>query len=71
MIVSFEYKVLDGEDPVFEQFSDIKMCSYYFAQGRTYLKLYKNNNEIKYDFCIDLSHVKSFLIVKLPELALN
>ena len=62
MKVSFEYKVLDGEDPVFEQYTDIKMCSYYFAHGRTYLKLYENNSKFKYDFCIDLSTVKAFLI---------
>ena len=62
MKVSFEYKVLDGDDPVVEQYTDIKQCSYYFAHGRTYLKLYKNNSEFKYDFCIDMSDVKSFLI---------
>ena len=62
MKVSFEYKVLEGDDPVFEQYTDIKMCSYYFAHGRTYLKLYKNNSEFQYDFCIDMSDVKSFLI---------
>ena len=62
MTVSFEYKVLDGANPVLEQYTDIKMCSYYFAHGRTYLKLYENNSEFKYDFCIDLSGVKSFLI---------
>ena len=62
MTVSFEYKVLDGRYPVVERYTDIKMCSYYFAHGRTYLKLYKNNSEFKYDFCIDLSGVKSFLI---------
>ena len=62
MTVSFEYKVLDGEDPVFEQYTDIKQCSYYFAHGRTYLKLYKNSSEFKYDFCIDMSDVKEFLI---------
>ena len=62
MTVSFEYKVLDGEDPVFEQYTDIKMCSYYPAYGRTYLKLYKENSDFQYDFCIDMSDVKSFLI---------
>ena len=62
MKVSFEYKVLDGRYPVVEQYTDIKMCSYYFAHGRTFLKLYKNNSEFKYDFCIDLSDVKEFLI---------
>ena len=62
MRVSFEYKVLDSEDPVFEQYTDIKQCSYYFAYGRTYLKLYKKNSEFNYDFCIDMSDVKSFLI---------
>ena len=58
MTVSFEYKVLDGEDPVFEQYTDIKMCEYYVAHGRIYLKLYKNTIEI----CIDMSDIKSFLI---------
>ena len=62
MKVSFEYKVLDGRYPVVEQYTDIKMCSYYFAHGRTFLKLYKNNSEFKYDFCIDMSDVKEFLI---------
>ena len=42
----------------FHWFIPIGMCSYYSA-GRTYLKLYKNNSEFKYDFCIA---VKSFLI---------
>ena len=62
MTVSFEFKVLDGDDPVFEQYIDIKQCSYYFAHGRIYLKLYKKNSDLQYDFCIDLSGVKSFLI---------
>ena len=62
MTVSFEFKVLDGDDPVFEQYIDIKQCSYYFAHGRIYLKLYKENSEFQYDFCIDMSDVKSFLI---------
>ena len=62
MTVSFEYKVLEGDDPVFEQYTDIKQCIYYYAHGRTYLKLYKENSEFKYDFCIDMSDVKSFLI---------
>ena len=62
MTVTFEYKVLEGSVPVVEQYTDIKMCNYYFAYGRTYLKLYKNNSEFKYDFCIDLSDVKEFLI---------
>ena len=62
MTVSFEYKTLDGYYPVFEQYTDIKKCSYYYAHSRTYLKLYKNNSEFQYDFCIDMSDVKSFLI---------
>ena len=62
MTVSFEFKVLDSEDPVFEQYTDIKKCNYYFAYGRTYLKLYKKNSEFDYDFCIDMSDVKEFLI---------
>ena len=62
MTVTFEYKVFDGRYPVVERYTDIKMCSYYFAHGRTYLKLTKNNSEFKYDFCIDLSDVKEFLI---------
>ena len=62
MTLFFEYKVLDGDDPVIERYTDIKMCSYYFAHGKTYLKIYKNNSEFKYDFCIDMSGVKSFLI---------
>lgn len=62
MTVSFEYKVLDGEYPVVEQYTDIKMCKYYSAHGRIYLKLFKNNSEFQYDFCIDMSDVKQFLI---------
>ena len=62
MTVSFEYKVFDGRYPVVEHYTDIKMCSYYFAHDRTYLKLYKNNSKFQYDFCIDLSDVKEFLI---------
>lgn len=62
MTVSFEYKVLEDEEPVFEQYTDIKMCEYYFAHGGIYLKLYKNNSRFQYDFCIDMSDVKSFLI---------
>ena len=62
MTVTFEYKVFDGRYPVVERYTDIKMCSYYFAHGRIYLKLYKNNSEFNYDFCIDLSDVKEFLI---------
>ena len=62
MTVTFEYKVFDGDVPVVERYTDIKMCSYYFAYDRNYLKLYKNNSEFKYDFCIDLSDVKEFLI---------
>ena len=62
MTVSFDYKVLDGRYPVHERYTDIKMCNYYFGNGRTCLKLYKNNSDLQYDFCIDLSTVKSFLI---------
>ena len=62
MTVYFEYKVLDGDVPVIDLYTDIKKCDYYFAHGRTYLKLHKNNSEFKYDFCIDLSGVKEFLI---------
>ena len=62
MTVYFEYKVLDGDVPVIERYTDIKKCKYYFAHGRTYLKLYKNNSEFQYDFCIDMSDVKEFLI---------
>ena len=62
MTVTFEYKVFDDRYPVVEQYTDISKCDYYFAHGSTYLKLYKNNSEFKYDFCIDLSGVKSFLI---------
>lgn len=62
MTLFFEYKVLDGDDPVFERYTDIKTCNYYFAHGRTYLKLYKNNSDLQYDFCIDLSNIKSFII---------
>ena len=61
MTVFFEYKVCDGRYPVIERY-DISKCQYYFAYGRNYLKLYKNNSEFNYDFCIDLSGVKSFLI---------
>ena len=62
MTVSFEYKVLDGDVPVIERYTDIKKCDYYSAHGRNFLKLCKNNSEFKYDFCIDLSGVKEFLI---------
>ena len=62
MTVFFEYKVLDGRYPAIERYTDISKCDYYFAHGRTYLKLYKNNSEFNYDFCIDMSGVKSFLI---------
>ena len=62
MTIFFEYKVKESTDPVFERYTDIEKCNYYFVHGRTYLKLYKNNRELKYDFCIDLSHVKSFKI---------
>ena len=62
MKVFVEYKVLDSRCPVVERYTDISKCNYYFAHGRTYLKLYKNNSEFKYGFCIDLSAVKSFVI---------
>ena len=62
MTVTFEYKVFDDRYPVVERYTDISKCDYYFAHGRPYLKLYQNNSEFQYDFCIDLSGVKSFLI---------
>ena len=62
MTVFIEHKVLDGDIPLNELYTEIKKCEYYFAHGRTYLKLYKNNSEFNYDFCIDLSGVKEFLI---------
>ena len=62
MTVFLEHKVLDGDIPLNELYTDIKKCECYFAHGRTYLKLYKNNSEFQYDFCIDLSGVKEFLI---------
>ena len=60
MTLFFEYKVLDGDDPVVERYTGIKKCNYYFSHDRTYLRLYRN--ELQYDFCIDLSTVKSFKI---------
>ena len=62
MTVFLEHKVLDGDLPLNEIYTEIKKCNYYFAHGRTYLKLYKNNSEFNYDFCIDMSDVKEFLI---------
>ena len=62
MTVFIEHKVLDGDIPFNELYTEIKKCEYYYAHGRTYLKLYKNNSEFQYDFCIDLSGVKEFLI---------
>ena len=62
MTVFLEHKVLDGDIPLNELYTDISKCEYYSAHGRTYLKLYKNNSEFKYDFCIDMSDVKEFLI---------
>ena len=62
MTVFLEHKVLDGDIPLNELYTEIKKCEYYYAHGNLYLKLYKNNSEFKYDFCIDLSGVKSFLI---------
>ena len=62
MTVFFEYKVLDGDVPFVERYNDVKKCEYYFAHGNCYLKLYKDNSEFQYDFCIDMSTVKSFLI---------
>ena len=62
MTVTFKYKVFDDRYTVVERYTDISKCDYYSAHGRTYLKLTKNNSEFNYDFCIDLSGVKSFLI---------
>ena len=62
MTVTFKYKVFDDRYPVVERYTDISKCDYYYAHGRTYLKLVKNNSEFNYDFCIDVSGVKSFLI---------
>ena len=62
MNYTFEYKVSDSRCPVIERYTDISKCDYYSAHGRNFLKLYKNNSEFKYDFCIDLSDVKEFLI---------
>ena len=61
MTVFFEFKLLDGRYPAVERYTDISKCNYYYAHGRTYLKLYKNNSEFNYDFCIDMSDVKEFL----------
>ena len=61
MTIFFEYKVLDDRYPVVERYT-VSKCKFYYAHGRNYLKLYKNNSEFDYDFCIDLSGVKSFLI---------
>ena len=62
MTVFIEHRVLDGDVPLNEIYTDISKCDYYYAHGNLYLKLYKNNSEFNYDFCIDLSGVKSFLI---------
>ena len=62
MTVFIEHKVLDGDIPLNELYTEIQKCEYYYAHGRTYLKLYKNNSEFQYDFCIDMSDVKEFLI---------
>ena len=62
MTIFIEHKVLEGDFPFNEIYTDVKKCEYYYSHGRTYLKIYKNNSEFKYDFCVDLSGVKSFLI---------
>ena len=62
MTVFIEHKVLDSRYPFNERYTDVSKCDYYFEHGRTYLKLYKNNSEFNYAFCIDMSGVKSFLI---------
>ena len=62
MTVFIEHKVLDGDLPLNELYTEIKKCEYYYEHGNLYLKLYKNNSEFQYDFCIDLSGVKEFLI---------
>ena len=62
MTVFFEYKVSDSRYPFIERYTDVSKCDYYFANGRNYIKIYKNNSEFQYAFCIDLSGVKSFLI---------
>jgi len=60
MTFIFEYKVLEGDSPVFEVYQDIKTSVFYCAHGRQYLKLIKNNSELGYDFCIDLTNVRTF-----------
>ena len=62
MTVSFERKVLDSEYPAAGRRTVIKMCGCYFAHGRIYLNLYKNNSGFQYDFCTGMPGVKSFLI---------
>lgn len=62
MTFIFESKVLEGDDPFFEVYQDIKTSVFYCAHGRQYLKLIKNNSNLEYDFCIDLSNIRSFII---------
>ena len=62
MTVFIEHKVVDGDVPFNEIYTDVKKCDYHLAHDRTYLKLYKNNSDFKYGYCIDLSGVKEFLI---------
>ena len=60
MTFIFELKVLEGDSPEFEVYQDIKTSVFYSAHGRQYLKLFKNNSELEYDFCIDLTDIRTF-----------
>ena len=60
MTFIFESKVLEGDSPEFEVYRDIKTSVFYYAHGRQYLKLFKNNSELEYDFCIDLTNIRTF-----------
>ena len=60
MTFIFELKVNQGDSPVYEVYRDIKTSVFYYAHGRQYLKLFKHNSELAYDFCIDLTDISTF-----------
>ena len=68
MTFIFELKVAEGDSPVFEVYRDIKTSVFYCAHGRQCLKLFKNNSDLdldldldlEYDFCIDLTYIRTF-----------
>lgn len=61
MIYTFFSKTSDNSKYI-EVYQDIKSACFYSEHGRNYIKLYKKDSTMNYDYCIDLSCIDTYVV---------